>query len=404
MLEALGKQLGAWKGQLEAARLPVRIEVPGRDELIAAGLATLAMGLVLGLAIGPGGAGPGSLLPAYAGPLAATAPLIGEDGDGSSLPTLGSPAGGTSSGGGGGGAPLVAAVAPPAVVDSGSTVPTPVAPPIDDTPVTPAGNGGGGGGGGSGGGDDGEDEAEGLPLTATVVGVSVTGRSYSVADDSGNLFTVYANGVPAVGDRVETGILPLSNGTFEEVDQRRSRGQRTEAKIRGVVSFIDRGVGVMVVSSRGVSVPIDLQPEPAPDLEDQELEVGYDATVDVQVIEPPLPPEDPDAPLLSNRRLRVIAAEATPNPSAAIELTGLVRTVSAGDRTVEVSADSDGLLEAIVTVVAPTSLDLKLLKTGRAYSLTARRTATGELRLTGLSPAFSKKAAGDRKAAFGEHA
>jgi hypothetical protein len=403
MLEALGKQLGAWKGQLEAARLPVRIEVPGRDELIAAGLATLAMGLVLGLAIGPGGTGPGSLLPAYAGPLASTAPLLGDDSGESSLPTLGSPAGGTSDDGGGGIQTVAAVPAPDTGISTTTSYVEP--PPADSTPVTPAGNGGGGGGGGgSGDGGDGGDEPEGLPLTATVVGVSVTGRSYSVADDSGNLFTVYANGVPAVGDRVETGILPLSNGTFAEVDQRRSRGQRTEAKIRGVVSFIDREAGVMVVSSRGASVPIDLQPEPVPDLEDQELEVGYDATVDVEVIEPPLPPEDPEGPLVSNRRLRVVSAEATPNPSAAIELTGLVRTVSAGDRTVEVAADSDGLLEAIVTVVAPTSLDLKLLKTGRAYSLTARRTTTGELRLTGLSPAFSRKAAGDRNAAFGEHA
>ena len=36
--------------------------------------------------------------------------------------------------------------------------------------------------------------------------------------------------------------------------------------------------------------------------------------------------------------------------------------------------------------------------------ITIRRAEEGDLRLTGLSPAFSRKAADDRTAAFGEHA
>ncbi len=401
MLEAVGNRLSQWKGQIEAARLPVRIEVPGRDELIAAGLATLAMGLVLGLAIGPGGTGPGSLLPAYAGPLASVAPLLGDDSGESSLPTLGSPAGGTSDGGGGAVQTVAAVPAPDTGISTTTSYVEP--PPADSTPVTPAGNGGGGGGGGSGDGGDGGDEPEGLPLTATVVGVSVTGRSYAVADDSGNLFAVYANGVPAVGDRVETGILPLANGTFVEAGTRVTKGQRATATMRGVVSFIDREAGVMVISSRGTSVPVDLDRTVVPE-EGEDLAVGYDATVDVEVVEPAPPSEDPEEPQPSNRRLRVVSAEATPNPSSAIELTGVVKAISVEDRTFEVAADSDGLIDSVVTVEAPTSLDLSLVKTGRAYSITIRRAEEGDLRLTGLSPAFSRKAADDRTAAFGEHA
>jgi hypothetical protein len=99
-----------------------------------------------------------------------------------------------------------------------------------------------------------------------------------------------------------------------------------------------------------------------------------------------------------------VSAEATPNPSSAIELTGVVKAISVEDRTFEVAADSDGLIDSVVTVEAPTSLDLSLVKTGRAYSITIRRAEEGDLRLTGLSPAFSRKAADDRTAAFGEHA
>lgn len=398
MLQAAGNRLGEWKDRALAARLPVRIQVPGRDELIAAGLATLAMGLVLGLAIGPGGTGPGSLLPAYAAPFAATAPIIGDDSGGSELPTLGSPAGGTQ--GGGGAAPTVAAA--PAPVDAPAVPVATTVTPVDETPVQPAGAGGDRSP--SPPPDKGDEPTPALPLTATVLGVSVTGRSYAVADDAGNLFTLFANGVPAVGDRVDTGILPLSNGTFVEAGTRKSRGQRTEAKIRGVVSFIDRGLGVMVISGRGASVPVGLEtgdPSPGPALPDPDpFQVGSDVEATVEVLPTPPVGSEPE----SSRRLRALTAEATPNPASAIELTGVVRAVSAEARTLEVAADSDGLIDSVVTIEAPASLDLKLLRTGRAYSITVRRTSEGGLRLTGLSPAFSRKAADDRNAAFGEHA
>lgn len=396
MVAAAGRWLGSLGEKVTSARFPVRIKVPNRDELIAAGLSTLALGLVLGLAIGPGFGGTGSILPAFAGPLAPILPGISGD-EGVELPTLQAPAGSS-------GAPQTVAAAPPSVAtDPGPTIVYVDGPAPADPPVTQAGNepgpstnpGGGGGGGG---------EEEGLPLEATVVGVSVTGRSYAVADDSGNLFTIFSNGVPAVGDRVATEIFPLSNGTFGQLGDRTSKGRQPRTTMRGVVSYVDGEVGILVLSSRGTSIPVSFEPVPVEG--EDPPQVGTSLTAEVEVVESSaaLRSSADDEVEAARPLLRMISAEATFYEDTAVEFNGPVRALDREGRTIEIAADGEGLLDGTVRLGLPRGFDFGLVVVERAYSVTARRDPQGVLQVTGLSPASSRKGADDRSSAFGEHA
>jgi hypothetical protein len=366
-----------------AWRLPVRISAPSRDEWFAAGLSTLAFGLVLGLATGPVG-GPGIIFPAFAAPVAET---VSEGEDEVALPTLGAPAGSN-------GGPSLAAVPPPAPA---APAPAP-APPVPSEPPT----GSGGGGGGSGGGDDGGDEQrDGLPITATVVSTAVTGKSYAVADEAGNLFTIYGNGVPGVGDRIGTSIEPLANGTFLEISDRRLLGERSSAAMRGIVSYLDPESGIVVLSSRGVSIALE-----GSRVFEQEIEAlreGASAEAEVEMVEPD--PEDPEAPAEAEPEpdFSIVSLDASFYEGSPIELTGKLKDLDRPERLATFAADSGGLLEAEVDAVAPNGLELASLKVGFTYSVTLREGSGGALRIAGLSPAWGQRPANDPALAFGEH-
>ena len=366
-----------------AWQLPVRIQVPSREEVLATGLSALALGLVLGLATGPV-SGPAAILPAFAAPLAEA--VTTEEEEAIDLPSLGSPAG-TASGG-----VTTAAAVGPALQAAPATVPVPA--PTPATP-TPAGGGGGGGGGEGGGGDEGEGDSS-IPLTATAVSVSVTGRSYGVVDGFGNMFTVFGNGAPGVGDRLRTSVEPLANGMFAETADRTLLERRSEVPMRGIVSYLDAETGVVVLSSRGVSVAVDgtgILEQPPEDLRE-----GANVESEVEFVELESGPGGE-----SNPGLSLVSVEATFLPDNPIELTGELNGIDRGMRIARFSADSGGVLQAEVEAVLPGALDATTLKVGFQYSVTLRRANGGALRVAGLSPAWGKRPANDPALAFGEH-
>lgn len=362
-----------------AWRLPVRVAAPSRDEWFAAGLSTLALGLVLGLATGPVG-GAGVIFPAFAAPVADAVP---EGGDGVALPTLGSPAGSTRE-------QTLTSVPPPSPAPSPAPAPAPAPSPAPAPTPNPTDSGGGGG--------DGEEQDEGLPITATVVSVAITGKSYAVADSAGNLFTVFGNGVPGVGDRIETSIEPLVNGTFAELADRELLGRSTSASIRGVISYLDPESSIVVVSSRGVSIALDGSSVFAE--QPDELREGASADAEVQMVEPEPDPQPESEPLPD---FSIVSLDASFYEGSPIELTGRLKDLDRPGRLATFAADSGGLLEAEVEAIVPNGLDLASLKLGFTYSVTVREGSGGALRITGLSPAWGQKPANDPALAFGEH-
>lgn len=409
-------------------RLPVRIRVPERDELLAMALATLAVGLVLGLAIGPGLGTAGRVLPVISTPLAQL-PITPEVSDESSpqatLPVLAAPAG---SGSGAAATPLAPApapvtlaaapVTPEAPPDPAPVSPSPASSPTPPNTTDPAPT----------------PVADGLPIAGTVLASSVNGKSFSLVDSSGNLQTVFSDFPPGPGARISTTVLPLVNGTFSEYGGRRTLATRERATVRGMISYVDVELGVLVLSNRGTSLPLDgsgvadelvppsnpVDPDALPPLGDGDWVKVSLALVDPQAQQASVnrrtvaaaaeiesSPEklngDPD-PVAGRPDfgLRIESLERLDETATRIELTGKLLTLDRRAGRLLMSADSVGLLDRTIEITTPSGFDFSGVKKGRVYSATVRLTAAGELRLTGFSPGYSGRAADDRTEVFGE--
>lgn len=390
----------------------MRIPVPHRDDLIAMALATLAMGLVLGLAIGPGLGPVGRALPVIASPLAqlpAGPTTTGDDGDPANvLPTLSSPAGTVTPQATPGGSDAIVPTATTVISATPLTVSDPPPPPgpspVPPAPTPPAGGPVGPGKPEPGSGRDPEPDYS-SPLSGTVVALSASGRGYAIADPSGNLLAIHSLTTPPVGAFVATSILPLANGTFAESGGWQKRRDRTVTPIRGTVSWVDPEAGVVVLSVRGASIAIDagglLDPDPGASRLGPVPAAGstVEAVLSLLPADPALPLPDP-API---SRLSADSIEVSDQPGSAIELNGRIRAFDEKAGTITIIADSEDLTGESVVLPVPRDLDPSLVRIGRIYNLTARRSGQGPFRVTGLSPDFNRPVADDRSLAWGEH-
>lgn len=217
-----------------------------------------------------------------------------------------------------------------------------------------------------------------------------------MVDDFGNMFTVFGNGAPSLGDRLKTSIEPLANGMFAETGARTVLDRRSQVPMRGIVSYLDADTGIVVLSSRGVSVAVDgsgvLERPP------ENFREGANVESEVEFVEGEDEPGGEPRPGLS-----LVSVEATFLPNTPIELTGELNGIESETRIARFSADSGGVLEAEIEAVLPGSLDATTLKLGFQYSVTLRRASDGALRVAGLSPAWGKRSANDPGLAFGEH-
>ena len=393
--ETLRARAAAW-------RLPVRIPVPNRDNLIAMGLMALAFGLMVGVAIGPALGAASNAVAGVVAPLAAAPPpaetedtTLTDTADGV---TLGSPAG--------------SAVA-------SSTTST-------DSSGRP-GDGGGSSGFGSGSGyastdtpetDDGvneepakipsepetpepepEEPVEGTELKGVVVGVDRGETGYDVADSSGNVLALHASEPPAVGESVVTRIEPLANGTFGEVGAPKAAGLKTKTKLRGTVSWIDPVTKIAVLSSRGSSLAVDLGR--LPESESAAIPLGGPAEA-VVLLGAPVTAEDGSVrPGLIAESLKV-----TGDPLESFDLNGVIRETGAGPsgRQLSVSIDGAGIVALDLAVDTQEDFDPAVVTPGKTYNLSVELRPDGTLRLTGLSADYSRKVAGDTAGAYGTHA
>ena len=383
----MGDKAASW-------RLPVVIPVPNRDNLIAMGLMALSFGLLVGFAIGPLLAPAGNAVAGIVAP-AATAPpedtttaAAGTTDSASDAVALQSPAGSEP--------PSTTTVAATTPDTTSTNVPTstdtttdytptpdPAAAPTDQIDPAPAD-------------PDPVPVENGSELKGTVVGTQPDGGDYDVADSSGNVLSLHATEPPAVGDEVTTRIESLSNGTFGELGDREVKGENLKSKLRGVTSWVDPATDLMVISSRGSSLAVDITG--IPDDQAGLLAPGSPVEAIVSFTEPVEATEDSPArpPLFAEE------IQADEELSDRIELSGLVKAVDAEARTITMAADSNGTIAADMVLEAPKRLDLEPLTVDRTYNVSAGIEEDGTFTITGLSPDYSRKAADDSAAAFGD--
>ncbi|MGK2954403.1 MAG: hypothetical protein ACSLFI_01865 [Solirubrobacterales bacterium] len=380
------------QARVSSWQLPVRIPVPNRDNLIAMGLMALAFGLMVGVAIGPA-LGPSSNAdatvvapaPAAVPETPATDETVTEVAD---TPALGAPAGSDlpDSTGDPGSTTLAS------TGDDGFTTPTdiPDSPdpvyPDDDyvapdtTPRAP---------------DETPAGVTGTPLKATVVGVGRSETSYAVVDEFGNLLGLHGKKTPPLASRISNRIEPLANGSFGETVGWTARGEKTEAPLRGVVSYLDPDAGWIVVSSRGASVAVDASELlAAGDLKAElgsqvEGEVGF--LFDLE--------DDPDGGPL----LEAISLEAVGDPGTILEINGRLVAADAEAGLITMAPDGGGRIKEKVEIVTPEDFDPATVVAGGTHNATVEVGESGELLLTGLSSDLNAKVADDVTTAFGDH-
>jgi hypothetical protein len=394
--------------------------LPVTDRRWAAPLSALALGfgLFAGVAIGPG----------VGGTLATGAPQViempsllgGEDGGGEEAEGEASPEGGGIAAGGGGGE----AEAPP--LEAGSSALEPSFPEAQTPPggeseptTAPAG--------------EPEDEAEpeeeeeAQTLAGLVVHVNPAAGSYTVVETGGLMSAVHAVKLPAAGAKIAVPVRTLANGTFAEAGRRKQTGERTGAEIAGIVTFVDPAAPAYAVSKRGVSVLVQVRPDPtgaAPVLP----QLGAYATVSVEIEKPPpaaavvppavppvtseavLPPPPtctpaPAQPLPVPAPTEILwqaKLEADGAPFSSSDFEGLVTVVCPAEAKLAISADDLRQSGKDVLFTVPKSIKTGELKPGDSVAVTAAFEADGSLRLTGLASDEHSKGADDTAAAQGD--
>ncbi|MCB0857883.1 MAG: hypothetical protein KDB57_07170 [Solirubrobacterales bacterium] len=378
-------------------RLPFRVKVPERNELIAFALATLAVGLMVGLAIGPmitGAASPITLL------IPGTATEEGESAETTTTavaPPLGSPAG--SKGGGQANSGETTVVSAPATVVVETPAPeTPVEEPVEeDPPVEPAGTP-----------DDTnpkpdpdpdpEPEPDGVLLEGTVLANSPSTKTYWV-NSGGDLVTIFASTVPDPGLVVSTRVLPLSNGTLTESDGRSAVDIAKTSELKAVVSYVNPNAGLVVLSGRGASLPV-YAADPAT-LAGVEQGTAVDAGLRLDV---PDPENFVTRAGVDPSELSIQLETIEPVSEAdEIEFSGRLESLDPENGVISLVVDSTGQIDSTVELMVPSDFPFDSFKAGSNYSATATR-VDGVLQLVGFSPANGKAAANDPARAFGTHA
>jgi hypothetical protein len=208
-------------------------------------------------------------------------------------------------------------------------------------------------------------------LRGVVVHRSHHAHSFVVAMAGGRLAAVHARRSPAVGRNVRVSAARLRNGTFASKGVR--VGVRTRhARVRGVVTYVNRRRGLFTVSSRGASILIHARHARRARTADVALPtVGQDVTVQTGI---------DDQGDLEEESLQENGTQ-TEN----IDLEGTVLAVDPTARTVTVSADDDDLAGQGVLVHVPAGFDMTKFVLGQQVKLVVTAQPDNSFLLAGSS-------------------
>lgn len=195
-------------------------------------------------------------------------------------------------------------------------------------------------------------------LHGTVVHRIGHAHSFVVASRSGALRAVHSARRPALGRQVTVRARHLANGTYAARAVTLSRRTRRHARLRGVVTHVDRAQRAFVLSARGVSLVVQDSSTPMP-------AEGRTVVVDTT---------------LSGNGDGVEADDVQETGDAStFEVEGIVKAVDQAAETLTVSADDDDQLGTDVVVTFPAGTDLSSYAPGSEVELRVTRNPDGTL-------------------------
>jgi hypothetical protein len=246
--------------------------------------------------------------------------------------------------------------------------------------------------------------------------------SYTLATSGGELMPVHAHQLPKAGSRVSVVVRQLFNGTFAEKGKRSVKGNETQAKLTGYVSYRDPTGNVYALSVRGASILIHV---PESDAEGSPAIPPLGAYAETMAkIEQPQPegkrsrdqrrraaatadPEctagtGPDAG--SGAVLDQTHAKFTLPPVHYVDMEGIVGETCTDPGELTLSADDVRESTRNLLLAAPSPIDVTKLESGDAIDVTAELGEDGSYTVTGLSSDQGVEGASDRSAAQGDQA
>lgn len=203
--------------------------------------------------------------------------------------------------------------------------------------------------------------AEAKVLHGTVVHRNAKAKSFTVAERSGRLTAVHARRSPRIGTRVTLRATKLRNGTYK-AGRLRSHGRVRRARVRGIVTFVDRSRRQLVLSSRGVSLLVRLARRHRARAAEALPGIGSDVTVSATLTDPTGTSVVGDPGSLTST-----AAPA----SEPIDLEGSVLAIDTATRTLTLSADDSEESGATISVTLPDSFDIAAYKVGDEVEIVA---------------------------------
>ncbi len=206
-------------------------------------------------------------------------------------------------------------------------------------------------------------------LRGVVVHVNHRAHSFVVASSTGKLAAVHASRSPAVGSTVSVSAKLLRNGTFGA--ERVVAGARVRhARIRGVVTFVNRRRGQFTVSADGASLLVR-PAHAARAAADSTPSVGADVSVAVEI---------DDQGDLSDQGVQQTGSQTTN-----IDLEGTILAIDPTARTLSISADDSEQSGQSLTVVVPSTIDITTFSVGDDVELTVTMQSDGTFLLAGSS-------------------
>lgn len=226
-------------------------------------------------------------------------------------------------------------------------------------------------------------------LDGTVVHRNARAHAFVVASRGGHLTAIHAHRLPAVGRVVAVSVHRLRNGTFA-ARHLRAHGQRSHARIRGSVTFVDPRHGSFVVSAKGASILV------------RRAGTGHGAAASAAGSLPTVGSVvQLDASLDGHGDLEASEVRQVGEATGAIELEGVVLAVDPVNRTLQISATDDNETSQSILVNVPEELDITAFQVGQEVSLTVTPGAEGFV-LQGSSCDGSTQEANDRSSEQGD--
>lgn len=209
--------------------------------------------------------------------------------------------------------------------------------------------------------------AEAKVLHGTVVHRNAKAKSFTVADRSGRLTAVHARRSPRIGSRVTLRATKLRNGTYK-AGRLRAHGRVRRARVRGIVTFVDRSRRQLVLSSRGVSLLVRLARSARARAAEALPAVGSEVTVSATLTDPT------GSSVLGDPGSLTSTAAPASDP---IDLEGSVLAIDTATRTLTLSADDSEESGATISVTLPDSFDIAAYSVGDEVEVVATLNADG---------------------------